>query len=755
MANTGVKGRIIYAETQNVGASGLKVAAFDIDYVPDEEFLGETVTDSNGNFEITYTPDQYRKWHKNKPVGEMGEFSNPDIVLRVYTPDLRLVYEMPKRKDVKETTLDVGAITIHKNNIEGWLVTDATLHPTIGAPVRYEKGNRVEWLVDGASLFPLVTDDVINATKSINLMNLNFWVSDTLITKFHFKITTQSLDRLRSEGLPEDIISKLSTITNAVFTDQKLFLSTIKAWVSNEGHISLILKHVNPPEGGKVEGVLLHEEMKKKSSKMPVHIMVNDLPGPWGDSFKQVNEYFEGSPVKVRGFRNPGNSIMHGKVVIIDGEIAYVMGSTFSQSYHNDVDHLIRDPKRGGSDEIIHDANLKVVGPAIKHLDRTFTTLWNAADSSAPPLAPKTDQKAADVPGIGVQVLRTLPGGLTNSSQTDGSVTPHGETSVLEAYQRAIANAENLIYLETQYFTSPDIVTALVQSLKKSSKLEAIIVLPIKPDFPGYPALQNRYVKQLLAKAKEFNFEDRLGIFTLWSCQQIEKTFEIRPIYVHSKTGLVDDKWATIGSANLDGAGLNQTQVQGIPIPIADNVMGLLGVAVVILLGILNSIWAWITAAAYLLLQAILTKQTGFDLDKKPTQHANPQQSKQPDRSTEVNLAVYNIGEPGLLPHTKVSELRDLLWSEHLGVPMTDLSDKPPAGYQNWVKYWESRADEKLKAIKDKKQHSTKILAWTPENDPEDYLEALGVITKGPNIDIKEKLETKDKFDFKTGKWLK
>src|SRR5262245_8604036 len=682
MANTGVKGRIVYADNQTVGAANLMVAAFDIDYVPDEEYLGETITDSDGNFEITYTPDQYRKWHKNRSVGETDEVSNPDIVLRVYTQNLRLVYERPESKDVKDATLDVGTIKIHKNNIEGWLVTDSTLHAEVGAAVRYETGNRIEWMVDGAVLFPQITDDVLQATKSINLMNLNFWVSDNLITKFHFKITSQALDRLRAAGLGPNIISNLSTITDAVFTDQTLFINTIKAWGASQADIALILKYTNPPEGGKVEGVRLHEEMKKKPSSIPVRVMVNNSPGPSGGTFDQVSKYFHGSLVEVRGFRNPGNSIMHGKIVIIDGEIGYVMGSTFDQSYHNTVDHLVRDPKRGASSDIIHDVSLKALGPVVKHLDSTFTALWNSANSSAPPLAPNTNQNAVDTPGIGAQVLRTLPGGFTDSSKTSGSVTASGETSVLEAYQRAIANAEDLIYFETQYFTSPDIVTALVQRLKKSPKLEAILVLAIKPDFPGYPELQNRYLKQLLAKAKEFNFEDRLGIFTLWSCQQINTTFEIVPIYVHSKTGIVDDKWATVGSANLDGAGLNQTQVQGIPIPWLDYLNGILGVALLIA-AVFISAWFLIAAPVYLAAQLLITKFTGFDVDKKPTQHANPQQGKQPDRSTEVNLAVYNIGTNGLPANTKVTELRNLLWSEHLGVPIADLPDKPPAGYQN------------------------------------------------------------------------
>src|SRR4030095_10300641 len=42
------------------------------------------------------------------------------------------------------------------------------------------------------------------------------------------------------------------------------------------------------------------------------------------------------------------------------------------------------------------------------------------------------------------------------------------------------------------------------------------------------------------------------------------------PIYVHAKVGIVDDAWATIGSANLDGLSLDSylvSQIINAPLP--------------------------------------------------------------------------------------------------------------------------------------------------------------------------------------------
>jgi len=165
-----------------------------------------------------------------------------------------------------------------------------------------------------------------------------------------------------------------------------------------------------------------------------------------------------------------------------------------------------------------------------------------------------------------VQVLRTMPAANYNPTIPGDESLPHGETGILEAYQRAIHNAERFIYIENQYFTSPDIIDALIFRMKDASKpkLEIIIVLPIKPDLPGYPDRHIDNVNQLKAVAKSNGH--KLGVYTMWSRSETttsggNKEFQIMPIYVHSKMAIIDDKWATVGSANLDGTSLNYHEI--------------------------------------------------------------------------------------------------------------------------------------------------------------------------------------------------
>lgn len=699
MANTSVTGRVVYAGTDE-GIKGLAIVAVDFDPLFSEEILNKdskpVFSDDNGFFSIAYTPDQYRIWVLDR---------NPDIVVRVYGPGLRLLHQTAEHKDVTDSSLTLTTINIHRANLEGWLVTNATLDPTNpdlradGTPTTWTTGNDVVILKDGETLFPLLTDAINKAGISIHFMNMNFWLGKNLVTKF----------------IPDP-----------------------------------------PPENVPVNGLRVHEILKSKAATLAsTNILVQDIPffgRIFGaDTDGLVENFFKGSGASVRSlpiFLSLLNlpSFMHAKAVILDGTTAFVLGSTMSQSYFGAQDHMIQDRRHRGS--LIHDISVKVVGPAVEHIDRTFTTVWNAAESSSSALSPATGQAAAAQPGIGVQVVRTLPGGTFTTSHTGGRALPHGETGALEAYQRAIAQARNFIYLEDQYFTAPEIFDALLQRMQmpEASKLEVILVMNAKPDVSGYPEKQIQLIKQFrsdLVKALgEPLVKKRLGIFTIWSCQEAVPKYEIMPVYIHSKSAIVDDVWATVGSANLDGASLNQIQLATIvEEKLADQIEEgkwwkrlMMGIVI------------WLLTP--LVIAIITAVKIGT---ARPTQHANPGQARQPTRSTELNVVICEKQPDPAIPNQTVAEFRQSLWGEHLG-----LTPPLPAPGTGWVDFWNQRADDKLKNLQtepskpdgQRTKHPAKILAWQPEKESEPYLRALGVKTN----DIKIR-SVADKFDFKTGKW--
>lgn len=523
MADRTIEGRIVFAGPTN-GIDGLQVVAVDLDPFFSEDELGSAPTNGNGDFKIAYSQSRYNDWLPGR---------NPDIVVRVYAAGRRLLHETSEQSNVADTALTITTIQLHRANVEGWLVTNATLDPThpkldaSGTPVTWTNGNRVEILKDGETLFPQLTDAIGKASKSVNFINMNFWLGANLITKFPAKNDpTHPFD-------PE-----------------------------------------NPKIGVPVAGERFHEILKTKSGGLAsANVLVQDIPfvdqipvisyllrrfaGMNPDTADEVKEFFRGSRVGIRLFSVLSLSnfptFMHAKAVVIDGATAFVLGSTFARSYFGAEDHLINDARHGGS--LFHDVSLKVEGPAVEHIDRSFTTLWNAADSSASALSPATAQAAVDHPGLGLQVIRTLPGGTFTSSHTGGAALPHGETGALEAYQRAIAKATKFIYLEDQYFTAREIFDAMLERMTPGSNLEIIIVINSEPDVDGYPEKQIQLLKQfqqdLTKKLGEAQAKKRVGIFTLWSCNEKEPKYQIMPIYVHSKVAIVDDVWATIGSTNL------------------------------------------------------------------------------------------------------------------------------------------------------------------------------------------------------------
>src|SRR5215218_8730436 len=98
MANIGVRGRVI--DESGVGIAGLLVAAYDVEAINGDVLLRNTgsshdplfpdygITDANGRYELTYS-----KW-------SYGLEARPDIVVRVYDPVKRLLFETREQADV-------------------------------------------------------------------------------------------------------------------------------------------------------------------------------------------------------------------------------------------------------------------------------------------------------------------------------------------------------------------------------------------------------------------------------------------------------------------------------------------------------------------------------------------------------------------------------------------------------------------------------------------------------------------------------
>jgi phosphatidylserine/phosphatidylglycerophosphate/cardiolipin synthase-like enzyme len=221
----------------------------------------------------------------------------------------------------------------------------------------------------------------------------------------------------------------------------------------------------------------------------------------------------------------------HEKLVIVDGEVAFVGGidlTSLGGDRFDSGDH----PARGRIGW--HDASSRLEGPAVADVADHFASRWHEVTgerlASVPPSRP--------VGGHEVQVIRTVPEKIYD-------FLPQGDFRILESYQRALRSARSLIYLENQFLWAPQVVEILLDKLRDppSDRFRIVIVLPAKPN-NGADDTRGQ-----LAQLTEA--DDGAGRFLAATLQS--RTGQLAgPLYVHAKIGIVDDRWLTIGSANLN-----------------------------------------------------------------------------------------------------------------------------------------------------------------------------------------------------------
>jgi phosphatidylserine/phosphatidylglycerophosphate/cardiolipin synthase-like enzyme len=221
----------------------------------------------------------------------------------------------------------------------------------------------------------------------------------------------------------------------------------------------------------------------------------------------------------------------HEKLVIVDGEVAFVGGidlTSLGGDRFDTGDH----PMRGRLGW--HDASSRVRGPAVADVAAHFAARWREV----------TGEQLEDMPSpapagdVELQVVRTVPEKIYE-------FLPRGDFRIVEAYTRALRSARKLVYLESQFLWSPQVVEILANKLREppSDDFRVVVLLPAKPN-NGADTTRG----QLGVLAGADNGSGRFLATTI-SARSGGLT---GPLYVHAKIGIVDDSWLTVGSANLN-----------------------------------------------------------------------------------------------------------------------------------------------------------------------------------------------------------
>jgi phosphatidylserine/phosphatidylglycerophosphate/cardiolipin synthase-like enzyme len=220
----------------------------------------------------------------------------------------------------------------------------------------------------------------------------------------------------------------------------------------------------------------------------------------------------------------------HEKIVVVDGELAFVGGIDLT-SYAGDRLDTNEHPARGSLGW--HDATTRIRGPAVADVAEHFRFRWEEATGEELP-QPAPAPPAGEVE---VQVVRTVPEKIYRRLH-------RGEFTILESYLRALQAAEHLIYLENQFLWSPEIVAVLAEKLRNppSERFRLLLLLPVKPNNGND---DTRGQLGVLAAADA-------GADRFLACTLFQPGDHGYPIYVHAKVATIDDHWLTIGSANLN-----------------------------------------------------------------------------------------------------------------------------------------------------------------------------------------------------------
>lgn len=249
----------------------------------------------------------------------------------------------------------------------------------------------------------------------------------------------------------------------------------------------------------------------------------------------------------------------HQKFAVIDDDVSFIGGLDLCDHRWDDRKHTLPNAlrmSRGEPHQPFHDIQMYLKSPALAAtLHDLFAFRWQQTGGEIRDMLRATQSAPAST--YRPDGLLPIAPCTVALSRTDPAAMPEGEqpcTEVLTLYRDAIAKAEQLIYVETQYFSSQAICDAFERRMRddRKGKLELVFILNMRGETLKEQAAvglaQAQNLGRLRVVAKQTGHA--LGLYyTLPICTAEEKPE--RGTYIHAKLMIVDDRFMTVGSANL------------------------------------------------------------------------------------------------------------------------------------------------------------------------------------------------------------
>jgi len=265
----------------------------------------------------------------------------------------------------------------------------------------------------------------------------------------------------------------------------------------------------------------------------------------------RARRWFRASSVRFRLDASvPYGACHHQKVLVVDDAVAFCGGADFGVDRWDTPAHLDDEPGRanpgGGRHPPRHEVMMMMDGPAAQALGDLARTRWTRADGQTP--APSAQDAGpdlrsslwpegldADLHDVEVAIARTEP-----------AWRGRAEIREVEAlHLESIRQARRSIYLENQYFASPVVAEALAARLAEPDGPDVALISSLHS--PSYfdRLTMDRARSDLIARLRAADVYGRFRAYC-------PLTAGGRPIVVHSKVAVIDERIARVGSGNLN-----------------------------------------------------------------------------------------------------------------------------------------------------------------------------------------------------------
>ena len=265
-------------------------------------------------------------------------------------------------------------------------------------------------------------------------------------------------------------------------------------------------------EDGPVSAEVIQAIAERCRAGVPVHVLLDGvgalkMPAHYTNALRQAGcQVKPFRPVRLWALRRANNR-NHRRVLVVDGRVAFTGGSGVSRKWMGD----------GRTADHWRDTDIRIEGPAVEWMQAAFVENWLEAAGEALGGDAYFPRPHPPRGTVAVQVVRSSPEG--------------GSYAMYATLLIALNAARETIRITNPYFLLDNAMTeAILDRVRHGVTVEVLV--------PG--SIDHAFVRQ--ASRATWGPLLEAGV----------KIYEYRPALLHAKTMVIDGRWVTVGSTNMD-----------------------------------------------------------------------------------------------------------------------------------------------------------------------------------------------------------